>query len=52
MLGARHAGAPIEYTPDPVAAKHGAAVSERTDSPREAYADLDRTRTPVKAPWP
>jgi uncharacterized cupin superfamily protein len=52
MLGARHAGAPIHYEPDPIAAKHGAAVKEPADSAREAYADQDRTYTPVKAPWP
>ena len=45
-------GAPIDYDPDPVAAKHGAAVKEPADSAREAYADQDRTSTPVKAPWP
>jgi hypothetical protein len=35
-----------------VAAKHGASVKERTDDSRDAYADLDWTFTPVKAPWP
>ena len=44
--------APIHYSPDPVAAKYGAAVKEPADSSREAYADQDRTYTPVKAPWP
>ena len=52
MLGARNAGAPIHYEPDPIAAKYGAAVKEPADSAREAYADQDRTYTPVKAPWP
>jgi uncharacterized cupin superfamily protein len=52
MLGARHAGAPIRYEPDPIAARYGAAVTEPADSAREAYADQDRTYTPVKAPWP
>ena len=53
MLGARTPGKLIDYTPDPVATKHGAAVKERVQSPGgDAYADLDRTRTAVKAPWP
>ena len=52
MLGARNAGAPIHYDPDPIAAKYGAAVREPADSAREAYADQDRRYTPVKAPWP
>ena len=52
MLGARTPGKLIEYTPDPLATKYGAAVKERVASPRDAYADQDRTRTPVKAPWP
>jgi len=52
MVGARNAGTTIHYEPDPVAAKHGAAVKEPVDAPRDAYADLDRTHTPVKAPWP
>jgi uncharacterized cupin superfamily protein len=52
MLGARTPGKLIEYTPDPVAAKHGAAVKEPVSSPRDAYADQDRTRRNVSAPWP
>ena len=52
MLGARTPGKLLDYIPDPAAAKHGVAVKERTDSSREAYADQDRTQTPVKAPWP
>ena len=52
MLGARTPGGLTDYLPDPVAAKHGVAVKERVDNSREAYADLDRTYTPVKAPWP
>jgi hypothetical protein len=27
-------------------------VKEPVDAPRDAYADLDRVHTPVKAPWP
>jgi uncharacterized cupin superfamily protein len=52
MRGARTPGGLTDYIPDPVAAKHGAAVKERTDNSRDAYADLDRTYTPVRAPWP
>ncbi len=52
MLGARTPGGLTDYIPDPVAAKHGAAVKERTGSSKEAYADLDRTYTSVRAPWP
>jgi uncharacterized cupin superfamily protein len=51
MFGARTPGGLTHYLPDPVAAKHGASVKEPTDDWREAYADLDRTFTPVKAPW-
>ena len=52
MLGGRSPDKKIVYTPEPLAAKHGAAVKERVESPRDAYADQDRTFTPVKAPWP
>jgi uncharacterized cupin superfamily protein len=52
MLGARTPGALTDYIPDPVAAKHGASVKERTGSSKEAYADIDRTFTSVRAPWP
>jgi uncharacterized cupin superfamily protein len=52
MLGARTPGKLLDYIPDEVATKHGAAVKERVDNSREAYADQDRTFTDVKAPWP
>ena len=52
MLGARTPGKLLDYIPDPAAAKHGVAVKERVDNSREAYADQDRTRTAVSAPWP
>jgi hypothetical protein len=52
MLGGRSPDKKIVYTPEPLAAKHGAAVKERVESPRDAYADQDRTFKPVKAPWP
>jgi uncharacterized cupin superfamily protein len=52
MLGARTPGGLTDYVPDPVAEQHGASVSQRTGSSQEAYADLDRTYTSVRAPWP
>jgi uncharacterized cupin superfamily protein len=52
MLGARSPDKTIDYIPNELAAQHGASVNEHTNSPREAYADQDRTFTPVKAPWP
>jgi uncharacterized cupin superfamily protein len=52
MLGARSPGKTIDYIPNELAAERGASVKERTDSPREAYADQDRTFTEVRAPWP
>ena len=52
MVGARTPGKVIDYLVDPVAAKHDAVVPQPTRSPRDAYADLDRTSTPVRAPWP
>jgi uncharacterized cupin superfamily protein len=51
MVGTRSPGNVTNYIPDPVAQRHGAAVAEATDSPREAYRD----RPPIvraKAPWP
>jgi uncharacterized cupin superfamily protein len=52
MAGARTAGKLLDYPVDPVAAKHGASVARHAASSREAYADLDRTITPVRSPWP
>jgi uncharacterized cupin superfamily protein len=52
MLGARTPGGLTDYIPDPVAERHGVSVKERTGSSKEAYADLDRTSTSVRAPWP
>ena len=52
MTGARSPDKTIEYLVDPVAAKHGVSVAEPATSSRDAYADLDRTITPVRAPWP
>ncbi len=52
MTGARSPDKTIDYIVDPVAAKHGVSVAQPANSSREAYADLDRTTTPVRAPWP
>ena len=52
MSGARSPGKTIRYLIDPVAERHGTTVSRETDSPREAYADQDRTITRVRSPWP
>jgi uncharacterized cupin superfamily protein len=52
MVGARSPANTIHYPVDPVAAEYGASVKAATDSPAEAYADLDRTRTREQAPWP
>ncbi|QEC49019.1 cupin domain-containing protein [Baekduia soli] len=51
MVGTRTPGGTTHYPADPVAAAHGAAVAEATDSPREAYADRP-TITPARSPWP
>jgi uncharacterized cupin superfamily protein len=52
MTGARTAGKLLEYPVDPVAGKHGASVAQHATSSRDAYADLDRTITSVRSPWP
>jgi uncharacterized cupin superfamily protein len=52
MLGARTPGGLTDYIPDSAAERNGASVKERTASSKEAYADLDRTYTGVRAPWP
>lgn len=52
MLGARHADRTIHYPVNEVAARHGASVSQDTYTPSEAYADLDQTIAPLRAPWP
>ncbi|HEV7750950.1 MAG TPA: cupin domain-containing protein [Baekduia sp.] len=50
MFGNRLPEARTQYLVDPVAARHGASVSEPTDSAREAYGE--RTFTRVRSPWP
>jgi uncharacterized cupin superfamily protein len=52
MVGARSPDKAIHYPVEPLAARYNASVSRPTDSPREAYADLDQTITPERAPWP
>jgi uncharacterized cupin superfamily protein len=52
MVGARSPGKTIHYPVEPLAAPYGASVAQASDSPREAYADLDNTITRERAPWP
>jgi uncharacterized cupin superfamily protein len=51
MVGTRSPDRTIRYIDDPVAARHGHAVAEPTDSPREAYKDRPPIR-PARSPWP
>jgi uncharacterized cupin superfamily protein len=51
MVGTRSPDQTTQYLVDPVAARHGAAVAEATDSPREAYAGRPPFG-PARAPWP
>jgi hypothetical protein len=51
MVGTRSPDHATQYLPDPVAARHGAAVAVATDSPKEAYAGRPPF-TPVRSPWP
>jgi len=50
MFGGR--GGTTDYLPDPVAARHGAAVAEHTQDADVAYADRVGEITPTRAPWP
>jgi len=52
MTGARRPGEQTHYPVQPLAAPYGASVSAPTDLSKEAYADVDRTVTRVRAPWP
>ena len=52
MIGVRSPERTIHYPVNSLAAQYGASVSEPTDSPREAYADQDRTVVRERAPWP
>ena len=51
MVGTRSADERTHYPADPVAAKHGAAVSRPTDDAREAYEGRPRSE-PARSPWP
>jgi uncharacterized cupin superfamily protein len=51
MVGTRTSDDPGFYPPDPVAAKHGAAVQEGTDDARVAYAGRP-AQQPARSPWP
>ena len=50
MAGTRSGGA-ITYLPDPVAARHGAAVQRESHSASEVYADRPPI-LPARSPWP
>jgi uncharacterized cupin superfamily protein len=52
MAGARTPGKTIRYPVNEVAARHNASVSQDTDDPKVAYADLAREVTLARAPWP
>jgi uncharacterized cupin superfamily protein len=52
MVGARSPDKTIDYSVEPLAAPYNASVSQPTNSPREAYADFERTITRERAPWP
>jgi uncharacterized cupin superfamily protein len=52
MVGVRSPERTIHYPVNELAARYGASVSVATDSPREAYAGIDRTASRVPAPWP
>jgi hypothetical protein len=51
MTGARRPDERIEYSTSHVAAHHGAAASETTSDPREAYRDYP-PHVPERFPWP
>jgi quercetin dioxygenase-like cupin family protein len=51
MVGTRDPDDTTHYIPDPVAARHGAAVGVATELSREAYKDRPPIR-PARSPWP
>jgi uncharacterized cupin superfamily protein len=52
MVGHRSPDITTQYTVNELAARYGASPPHDTDSSKEAYADLARTVTPERAPWP
>jgi uncharacterized cupin superfamily protein len=52
MVGTRAPDITTHYPVNEIAASYGASVQRDTDSSREAYADLARTDTRERAPWP
>jgi uncharacterized cupin superfamily protein len=52
MVGARGPGKTLHYPITELAQKHGVAAPEETDDPRQAYRDVPRNFSRVKAPWP
>jgi uncharacterized cupin superfamily protein len=52
MAGARTPGKTINYPVNEVAARYNASVSQETDDPRSAYADLPNEIRMAPAPWP
>ena len=51
MVGTRSHGDRTRYIPDPVAARHGAAVEVESSSAREVYRDRPPI-VPARSPWP
>jgi uncharacterized cupin superfamily protein len=52
MVGVRGEGKTLHYPVTELAARHGAAAPEETDSPREAYREWPGEFTRVRATWP
>jgi uncharacterized cupin superfamily protein len=52
MIGARGPDKTIHYPVSDLAARHGASVTEATDSAAEAYAEWGANFTPTKLDWP
>ena len=52
MVGTRVEDEVLDYPPSEVAARHGAAVEERTPSEEEAYAGWPHEFTPKRMLWP
>jgi uncharacterized cupin superfamily protein len=52
MVGARSPGITTHYPVNELAARYGASPPHDTHTSKEAYADLTRTVTRERAPWP